>query len=220
METFGEAQETIFAELTSDDPDVRAEYLNLFEANAQEFSTSMAQAFMRWRSLDADLQGDENRAYVSSLVFTAIDFHILSLKHFLSGHIVASGNLFRQVVELIALACVCSGKELGVLEKFKEGRYSTSKAVRDALRHSKQLGLNDDGMNALKDAQTFYSRYSHPTQLTLATIMSFSGEGLYVGANFDRGKVQAYRQEVNGRVSLAKVFPNFIDGIIANVAKW
>ncbi len=220
METLEESREKILAELASDDFDVRVEYLKLFEADAQEFSTSMAQAFMKWRALDADLQGDENRAYISSLVFTAIGIHILSLKLFLSGHIVAAGNIFRQVVEFIALAFLCSSKELGILEKFMNDRYSTNNAVRDVFRHSEKLGLKGDGVKALKDAQKFYSKFSHPTQLTLATFVSFSGEGLYVGANFDRGKVQAYRQEVNGRVNLAKVFPNFVDGIIANVAKW
>lgn len=220
METLEESRAKILAELTSDDLEVRAEYLKLFEADAQEFSTSMAQAFMKWRTLDADLQGNENRAYISSLVFTAIGIHILSLKLFLSGHIVAAGNIFRQAVEFIALAFICSSKELGILEKFMNDRYSTSNAVRDVLRHSEKLGLKRDGVQALKDAQEFYSKFSHPTQLTLTTFVSFSGEGLYVGANFDRGKVQAYRQEVNRRVNLAKVFPNFVDGIIANAAGW
>ena len=220
METFEDAQEKIFAELTSDDPVVRAEYLKLFTADVKIFSAAMANAFMKWRSLDADLQGDENRAYVSSLVYTAIGVHILSLKLFLSGQIVASGNLFRQVIEFIALACVCSGKELGILEKFMKNRYSTNKAVRDVLHHSKQLGLNDDGMNALKDAREFYSNYSHPTHLTLATFISFSKKSGHLGTNFDKGKIRTYKMEVNSRVNLAKEFPNFVDCVITNVAKW
>ena len=62
METLEEARDTILAQLTSDDSDVRAEYLKLFEADAQEFSTSMAHAFMKWRALDAKLQGSDERA--------------------------------------------------------------------------------------------------------------------------------------------------------------
>ena len=61
---------------------------------------------------------------------------------------------------------------------------------------------------------------SHPTPLTIATIMSFSEGGAYVGASFDEGKIEAYKKEVNGRVGLARVFPNFVDGVMANVAKW
>ncbi len=57
--------------------------------------------------------------------------------------------------------------------------------------------------------------------MTLAIGMSFSQKGgLYVGASFDEGKVEAYKKETNGRVGLAKVFPNFVDGVTGNVAKW
>jgi len=61
---------------------------------------------------------------------------------------------------------------------------------------------------------------SHPTPLTIATIMSFSEGGAYVGASFDKEKIEGYKKEVNGRVGLARVFPNFVDGVMANVAKW
>ncbi len=210
----------ILAEVTSDDSDVRAEYLKLFEADVKTFSDAMAQAFMKWRTLDAEVKHDEKRAHVSALVFTAITLHIHSLKLFLSGHAVAAGNLFRQVVESIALALVCSGKALGILEQFIEDKYSTNDAVRDVLRHSEKLALNEDGVKALKDAQDFYHKYSHPTRLTIATAVSFSEGGLYVGAAFDKGKVEAYAKEVDGRVGLAKVFPNFVDGVAANVANW
>ena len=220
MESLEESRAKIFTELTSDVSDVRAEYLKLFEADAQKFAASMAQAVMKWRTLDADLRGNENRVYISSLVHTAIGIHILSLKLFLSGHIVAAGNLSRQVVEFIALALLCSSKELTVLERYKNGNYSTNKAIPNVLRHYQKLGLNRDGVKALKDAQTFYSNFSHPTQLTQATFVSFSDKNLYIGANFDNDKVQQYRQEVNNRVNLAEVFPNFVDGVIANVAKW
>jgi hypothetical protein len=51
-------------------------------------------------------------------------------------------------------------------------------------------------------------------------MLSFSESVLYVGASFDDGKIDAYRQEVEGRVSLAKVFPNFIAAVVANLKKW
>ena len=141
------------------------------------------------------------------------------MKLFLSGHIVAAGNISRQVVESIALALVCSGKDLPILARFMKGEYSTNRAVHDVWRHRKKLGLND-GVESLRTTQEFYDKYSHPTRLTIATFMSFSEGGLYVGAAFDEGKVEAYKMEVNGRVGLARIFPNFVDGIIANVAKW
>ncbi len=220
MELFEEARETILAKLTSDDPDVRAEYLKLFEDDVKIFSDAMAQAFMKWRSLRAEAQDNEKRAPISALVFTAIRLHILSMELFLSGHLEAAGNLTRQVIEAMSLALVCSGKDQGIFEKFMEGKYSTNVAVRDAVRHAEKLGLNADGVKALRNTQNFYHKYSHLTPITIAIGMSFSGGDLYIGATFDKGKVKAYTKEASLRVNLAKIFPNFVDGIMANVAKW
>src|SRR5260370_16920060 len=115
METLDQARETIFRELTSDDSEVRGEYLKLFEAEAKVFADSMAQAFIKWRAFDSSFKGDEKRAHISALVYTAITLHILSMKLFLSGQTIAAGNLFRQVIEIIAPALVCSGKNLQLL---------------------------------------------------------------------------------------------------------
>jgi hypothetical protein len=221
METVEQARETILKELTSDDSEVRSDYLKLFEADAKTFADAMAQAFMRWRTFDNEVKGNEKRAHVSALVYTAITLHILSLKLFLSGQTVAAGNLFRQVIESIALALLCSVKDLDVLKRFMEDKYSSTTAVRDVLRHDKKLSLKGDALEALKNSQEFYHKYSHVTKMTIATGMSFSENGgLYVGASYDKGKVEAYTKEVKGRLSLAKVFPNFIEGVATNVAKW
>ena len=158
METYEETREKILTELMSDDAEVRAEYLQHFNADANEFADAMTHAFMAWRSLDVEVQKNKKRAYISALVFTAISLHILSLKLFLSGHSVAAGNLFRQVVETISLACLCSGKDLGILERFMEDKYSTNDAVTHVLRHSKKLGLKDEGMKALREVQEFYHK--------------------------------------------------------------
>jgi len=221
METIEQARKTILKELTSDDSEVRSDYLKLFELDAKTFADAMARAFMKWRTFDNEVKGNERRAHVSALVHTAITLHILSLKLFLSGQTVAAGNLFRQVIESIALALLCSGKDLDVLTRFMEDKYSSTAAVRDVLRHDEKLSLKGDALEALKDSQEFYHKYSHVTKMTIATGMSFSGNGgLYVGASYDKGKVEAYAKEVKGRLSLAKVFPNFIEGVATNVTKW
>jgi hypothetical protein len=220
METFEDARKTIYNELTSEDIEVRAEYLKRFGPQVEKFSDAMAHAFVNWRSLDADVKGDDRRAYVSALTFTPITLHLTSMKLFVSGYAVAAGNLFRQVAESIALALLCSGKDLSVLERFMEGKYSTNDGVRDVIRHADKLGINKESVEALRDAQKFYHRYSHPSELTIGTTMSFSRKGAYVGAAFDEAKIDSYANEVNVRLNLAEVFSNFVHGVKANVAKW
>ncbi len=220
METFDQARDTIAKELTSDDIGVRADYVKHFQPQVQTFSEAMARAFLNWRSLDIGAAENDKLAHVSALVQTAITQHILSLKLFLSGYAVASGAVFRQVLESVALALVCSGKELGVLEKFMQGKYSTNKAIQDAMKHATRLGLEEDAIADLRQAQKFYHQFSHPSFHTIAAGVSFSQNALYVGAAFDEGKLESYTKEINNRISLAEVFSNFVDTVRANVAKW
>lgn len=221
MNTLEDAREVILAQLTIDDSDVRADYLKLFNAEVETFSAVMAQAFMKWRSLDAQLHGEEKKAFVSATVFTAITLHVLSMKLFLSGITVAAGNISRQVVEAIALSIAFSGEGLNVLDRFMNGKYSGNHAVRDILRHAEKLGLNAAGVRALSETDKFYDKYSHVTVLTISTGMSFAEKGgLYMGPVFDPGKSEAYQKEMASRMGLAQIFPNIVDGIFAGIAKW
>ena len=220
METLAEARDKILSEITSDDADTRREYLTRFEADARSFSELMAEAWMRWRSLDDTIEKSEKLAYVSGLVYMSITLQIQSMKLLLSGHTVAAGNMFRQVLESLALGLLCSSKRQNVLQRFIDDQYSTNKAVRDVIRDAAQLGVLKDGLKVLKQAQDFYSKYSHPTRLTFASVTPLSGKGVYVAASFDEDKIFAYEKEISTRLGLAKTFPSFIVAVKLNVEKW
>jgi hypothetical protein len=220
MDTFEEARAKILAEITTEDPEVRAQYLKHFESEAKAFSEIMAGVIQTWLKEHGDAQGNERRVQVFALVFTAIHLHIGSMKLLLSGNTVAAGNLFRQTLETIALALLCSGKDLGILDRFNNDRYSTNDAIRDVLRNVDKLGLKADGVKALQEDQEFYHKYSHVTKLTIGSAESFAGEGIYVGASFDKGKMDFYVKEIAGRLGLAGVFDSFVAAVKANVAKW
>lgn len=218
MDTLEDARKKILKEITSDDAEVRANYLKHFKSDIETFSEAMAQAVMNWQLLYADVKDDTNLGQVSAWVITAISLHILSMKLLVSGHIAAAGNLFRQVVETVALALLCSAK-LDVLDRVRNGRYSTNNAVQDLLRQTKQIGIDKDAVNALRDAQVFYHNYSHPTMHTIWAGVS-SSEGVpYVGASFDDEKMEIYAKEIERRLDLAGVFSNFVDAVKVNVAK-
>ena len=220
MESLSEARDKIWSEVVSDGSDVRTKFLEHFGPQVEDFSDALARAVLAWRDLDSMVCGNEKRAYVSALVFTALTLQIQSMKLFLSGQLVAAGNMFRQVIESIALALVCSGRDHNILNRFIEDKYSTNDAVRDVVRNSEKLGLLKEGIKELSNAQSFYHMYSHPTKLTLAATVPFSVEGIYVGASFDDGKIEAYTKEINGRVGLAGVVISFVDAVKANIEKW
>ena len=136
MGTLEQARTKILTQITSDDSNVRADYLKHFQSEIETIASAMAEAVINWQSLHADVKDDENFCFVSAWVITAISLHILSTKLFVSGHTVAAGNLFRQVVETIALALLCSAK-LDLIDKVRNNKYSTNNAVKDLLRQAK-----------------------------------------------------------------------------------
>lgn len=219
METIEEARRIILKELISEDTEVRAEFLKRFQKEVDKFADEMAHAVVNWGTLDAQVKQNEKVAYISAFTFTAINVHILSMKLFISGQAIAAGNLFRQALESIAMAFLYSGKDVGVIERFVKGEYSTSDSIRDVIRHANRLGLNKGALDDLRKAQEFYHKYSHPSYLTIAAVTSLSEKAPYVGAAFDEAKIESYTKEINIRVGLAKVFSNFVDGVKANISK-
>lgn len=212
--------QNILKEVSKDDSEVRGRFLDEFRQETGEFVQHMADAFMFWRQLDQSIGADARLSHVSAFVYSAITLHILSMKLFLSGHMVAAGNLMRQVVESMAMALLCSCPPLGVLDKFIRGHFSTQKSISQLTKHANKLGLKKDGVKDIQRAQNFYHAYSHPSRISLASHISFEAEGaLYVGCSFDEGKVEQYRREVAGRVSLAKVFSNFVSAVSQNLSK-
>ena len=180
----------------------------------------MAVAFMSWRALDNQVQGDDKRAYVSAFVYNSLTLHILSMNLLISGHLVPAGNAYRQVVEAMALALLCSGKELTVPDRFIDGKYKSNYAVRDVIKNAEKLNLIKDAVLVLNSVQEFNHQYSHPSFLTIASSIGLEKDILYVGASFDAAKMEAYKKEFASRCGCAEVFCNFVDAVKMNVAKW
>lgn len=111
MVTHIEARTKILTELISDDPGVRGDFLRHFRGKVEEFAEAMATAYLDWRLLSESVQGNTNKADITTVAYVAITLHVQSMKVFLLGLTVAAGNLMRQVLETIALAFLCSGKD-------------------------------------------------------------------------------------------------------------
>lgn len=205
-------------ELVGSDREVIEAFLSHFESDIKQFMQSMTEAYCLWKEFDSKIGNSVEKAHISSLVFGAIKFHIMSMRLMITGYQVPAGNLQRQVLETIAMAFLASKPKLGYLKRYMENKYSTHNAVRDVLNNHEALGLNKDALMTLKKTQTFYHKFSHPTMLTVASSISMSqAGGLYLGASFDEGKIEIYKKEVNNRISIAKLFENIIFGISQNL---
>jgi hypothetical protein len=234
MEDHAALMQKILKDISQGDDGVRNQFLGEFHQASNDFAQHMATAVLRWLSMietnvpdplgDSKLAPlkpmfvkDIRKGYVSMFVFLAITLHIQSMKLFLSGHVVAAGNLMRQVLESMAMALLCSSSPLGVLEKFIRGRFFTQRSIPQVIKNANRLGLNE-GIKGIQKIQNLYHKYSHLSQSTLLNYLSFETKGLNTGCSFDGGKVRWYKAEVTVRLGLAKVFSNFIELVSRNMS--
>jgi hypothetical protein len=208
-------------EITQDDSEIRAQFLDHFRSETSEFLDQITEAFQRCRNLDSSFRSDERKAHLSSLALVAINLHMISFKLFLSGYPIPSGNLQRQVIETIALAILCSDNSTGVLDRHMRNEYLTFNAVRDLEVHSEKLKVNDDAIKKLVKERTFYNYFSHPSYMTLAHLLRIKdGSIIQIGAAFDPDKLPTYRVEIRKQVSLASLLCNVIEGISQRISAW
>jgi hypothetical protein len=215
-------RELVLKDLTSQDDDARRAFDKEFGSEVPAFADAATKALEVWSQFRDPIEDtDERRVAVTAVVFTAINQNISSFKLFMYGYTVASGALFRQVLEGVSLAALCAAKSLTVLDRYLDDKYSPSKAVADLARHAETARVNAAALKTLTQQYKFYHRYAHLTRLTIAAGANFSLGGLpNVGAHFDPGKLAEYRKEIRSRVSFAKVLPNFVKGVARNVATW
>jgi hypothetical protein len=230
----------ILEEVSQDDDKVRDRFLGEFRQETGEFAQHMADALLRWITLIEEIAPDKRanenisefspnknaffksrEDYVAAFVYSAIALHIESMQLFLSGHMIAAGNLMRQVLESIAMALLCSSPSLGILDKFIRGHFSTQKSIPELIKHANKLGLNKEAVKGLLRVQKVYHKYSHLSNLTLTSFLSLETKAdLYIGCSFDEGKVAGYRAGVASRVAFAKVFSNFVELVSRNISSF
>lgn len=214
--------EIVSNDLRSPDAEAKAAFFKEFGAAEKQFAYSMVVTLdLRSTFMDGLDDQDERARVVAAILFTALNHNISSYKLFMTGYTVASGCLFRQVLEGISLALLCSAKSLSVLDRFMEDKYSPNGAVSEVAKQASVIRVKPKPFKTVQDAYKFYHKYAHLSKLTIAAGANFSQGGLpNVGAYFDPGKLLEYRKEVKSRVGFSQVLPSTITLIAENVSAW
>lgn len=220
--TAAELREIVLNDLRSTDDAARAAFDCEYGSDVPAFVDATTEALDIWSQFrDTIVDTDGRRIAISALAFTAINLNISSYKLFMSGYTVASGSLFRQTLEGVSLAFLCSAKGLTVLDRFIADKYSIKKAVAELAKHARKAHVNRRALQTISDQYEFYHQYAHLTKLTIVASASIAQSGIpIVGAHFDPGKEREYGKEARSRVSFAKILPDFMKGISQNVALW
>ena len=203
-----------------EDQHIRDQFIKSYSKEVEQFVVLMTQAFEEWSRVDKILtkKKTEPDAYITALLYAALHSHVVSLKLFISGLLVPSGNTQRYVYECISLAFLLSRPSLGVVEKYMNDKYSTTKAVRDVVRNHEILKLNREALKMIESSIKFCDKFSHPTRLSLGGVISFSDNGRQIifGGAYDKDKEFAYAKEFKSKIGFARILQNLIQGVELN----
>lgn len=219
MDTIGQHQ--IISVLFGDEDSlIRDRFKDNYSSELEKFIVLMTKAFEEWYRVDKILtkKKTEPDAYITALLYAALHSHVVSLKLYISGLLVPSGNTQRYVYECIALAFLLSRPSLGVTERYIKDQYSTTKAIRDVVRNHEILNLDREGLKVLESSLKFYDKFSHPTRLSLGGVIHLAGNGSQIifGGAYDKDKEFAYRKEIKSKLGFAEILPNLIQGVELN----
>lgn len=220
MDRFEDIHRKVYSSITQDNSEIRKSFLNHFSFDIGKFSYDMAKAFQKWKSFDDKTESDRKKAAISGILYLAITLNISSMKLFISGNPIASGNIHRQVLESIALAFLFSDRSLDTLELFMKQKYPANKAIKDVIRHQSKLHLTKDSLNILSNSYRFYQHYNQITSNTIASFVSIADKTIHLTPNFEEDKISEYKNEIEMRVSLASIFNNIVESVIDNVSNW
>jgi len=220
MDRFEDIHRKVHSTIIRENSDIRDSFLNHFSFDIGKFSYDMAKAFQNWKNFDDKTKLDREKAAISAMLYLAITLNISSMKLFVSGNPIASGNIHRQVLESIALAFLFSDRSFDTLELFMKQKYPANKAIKDVIRHQSKLHLTKYSLDILSNSYRFYQHYNQITSNTIASFVSISDKAIFLSPYFDESKILEYKKEIEMRVSLASIFSNIVESVISNVSSW
>lgn len=211
-------RESIVKELFENDMAVINNFKSHFKNEIEKFITEAVNACREWKKWDSKINKDDQKAYISSFIFNAINTLIISTRLFLQGYMVPSGNLVRTAMESCAMAILCSNKRLPFFEQIRSNSFKASQSVSTVASHADSLGISKDNFTGFIKHWKFYHNYSHATLLTITAQVSFSeGSRLYLGSIFDKEKIGDYKKELIERIHFVENLENIIRGIEDNL---
>ncbi len=225
----------IIKELFNDNSEILNKFAGRFSEEILEFAELFSKAYKSFLELVLLTEDTENeqKEYVSRLTSLLLDNLMMSVKLFIFGYQIPSGNLMRQVLESVALAILCSlndkitisvkknkPKEIHFYTRFVNNgsEAKSSLALKYLEDNSEKIGINKNAIDTLKEIRSIYHHFSHPGELSLSVMQSFEKPGkMYVCGSFDEGKIDQYKKDLLQRIEFCKRLPNIIEGLIYNV---
>ncbi|WP_186080408.1 hypothetical protein [Burkholderia gladioli] len=230
-------------ELLDDDQTTRSFFAKALVQEIDAVASAYAFAFQHVGPVfDAVKRLDTMQAHmVVSFVLGVFDEVMVSTQLLLVGKLPAAGNLMRQAIEGIAMATLCSaGVPLVINRREARGRKPAvdetayyhrllmqhdprvqgHHAVRQLAWNAERLGVNPGAIPGIRDAQHYYSDFSHCGPITVGSRTRLDGERgvMSIGGHYDEMKLPLYRAEMEERLNLCRMLPSVIDLLLKSHA--
>ncbi|MBI5636581.1 MAG: hypothetical protein HZA03_01285, partial [Nitrospinae bacterium] len=124
MRTINRIQE-IKEELFQFDPAIANNFKKHFSAEIDKFAEKTNKALTAYEQLDSTSTSNEQNAYIAAFIFYAIHCLIASEKLLIHGYPVPSGNQMRTAMESLAMAILCSAKNMPYYNEIKDDKFKT-----------------------------------------------------------------------------------------------
>jgi len=229
--------QTVLRTLLDDERAVRDAFAHALEPELATLAEALAACFARWRPLReaAAALSAPRTDLMNGFALGALDDLVVSVKLLLAGKAAASGNVFRQAIEGVAMAVLCStDAELVIQARSKQGdirgcyweRVMTGDdRLVEGQRALQQLTWNAEGLQLrpgwihwLTETQKLYSGVSHASLMTISLRTSFqSSNAVSVGAHFDSEKLGWYRAGMVHRGLLARELADVMPYLLAAI---
>ncbi|WP_244139913.1 hypothetical protein [Burkholderia stabilis] len=234
--------EAVLREIFDEDLQVKDRFAAHLGAELLSLSEALAACFALLPAINEAANRAETMrtAFVAGFVFGVLDDVLTSTKLLVTGKLLASGNLMRQVLEGMAMALLCAHdapliigkknvgtkKAQNVVEQYwkaleADGHYAQGHhAIKQLDWNKSALHLTDAEIAGFEEARKHYNRFSHAGKLSIAGRVDLEGVGVaYVGGHFDDAKLDGYRAELHSRIDLCRMLPGFMRRMLASIAR-
>lgn len=205
-------QKFLKKELLKSDINIRKSFYKRFGKEMDSFLLHCSEASILFIEADKQLKFNKRQAQVFSFLHTALNDLFISLKLYISGYFIPSGNLVRHFIEAISLSLICYSCDDKFLINIEQGKYKVNSAPVDVVKYFSALNLDESTHKHLLDIRNWYHNYSHSTLLCTATYFCFSKDGgiYFWGSEYEVEKEESYEKEIYTRLELSQTLHNLI----------
>lgn len=195
------------------DDSVQNNFLHHFADDVKQFQSNITKAAYVWLGFHRKKGSRRDIDAASLYLFNSINCLATSMRLFLRGYIVPSGNLCRNVLESIAVASLISEPKTKCFEKLERGEEFANKSLNWMRKHADLLGYTTEGVAVLIKFYEFFHHYSHPSMASLGSIVMDEDGPLVFGGIFAGDRLEEYKKEMEIRIDLANLIANTV-GVI------